>query len=90
VLAAHPEIAVLRIEGHTDNQGQREANLRLSQARAEVVKAYLVKKKVADTRLKAFGAGPDKPVESNDTKEGKAKNNRVELMIEAAPEAEAK
>lgn len=83
VLAAHPEIAVLRVEGHTDNDGPREVNVKLSQARAEAVKSYLVKqRKVAESRLKAQGFGPDRPVDSNDTKEGRANNRRVELMIE--------
>ncbi|HEY3446657.1 MAG TPA: OmpA family protein [Myxococcales bacterium] len=88
VLAAHLEIASIRIEGHTDNEGPREVNVKLSQARAEAVKTYLVKqRKVADTRLKAQGFGPDRPAESNDTKDGKANNRRVEFMIEGAPEA---
>ncbi|MGC4117633.1 MAG: OmpA family protein [Myxococcales bacterium] len=80
VLTAHPEIAVLRVEGHTDNDGPREVNVKLSQARAEAVKTYLVKnKKIVETRLKAQGFGPDKPADTNDTKEGRTNNRRVEL-----------
>jgi OmpA-OmpF porin, OOP family len=71
----------LYVVGHTDNVGGVEANLKLSQNRAEaVVQALTRNQGIAASRLKAFGAGPFAPVASNDTDEGKAKNRRVELV----------
>jgi outer membrane protein OmpA-like peptidoglycan-associated protein len=71
----------LNIVGHTDNTGMMDANMKLSQARAEaVVQALVAKYGIAAGRLKGFGIGPLAPVSSNDTEEGKAKNRRVELV----------
>lgn len=86
VLNAHPEVKLVRIEGHTDAQGKREMNVKLSQARAESVKAYLVKQKVDSARLHAVGFGPDKPTTTNDTPAGREQNRRVEFNFET-PEA---
>ncbi len=83
IIAGHPELEVLRVEGHTDSQGNREKNLALSRDRAEAVKAYLVKKGIDPTRLAAQGFGPDKPIDTNATKEGRAKNRRVEFNFGA-------
>ena len=69
------------IEGYTDNTGSKEKNLSLSQQRADVVKAYLVKKGVAENRLTATGFGEDKPLASNNTEKGKAENRRVEFKV---------
>lgn len=69
------------VVGHTDNVGTLEANLRLSQDRAEAVVAALVRANgIAPARLRAHGSGPCAPVASNDTDEGRAKNRRVELV----------
>ncbi len=71
----------LYVVGHTDIVGAIEANMKLSEARAEaVVKALVSKYGVAATRLKGYGVGPLSPVASNDTEEGRAKNRRVELV----------
>lgn len=70
----------LSVEGHTDSQGQAKFNQVLSQRRAESVRSYLVKKGIAKTRLFAKGWGDTKPVETNQTEEGRAKNRRVELV----------
>ncbi len=71
----------LFVVGHTDNVGGLDANMKLSQDRAEAVMQSLVRDHgVAASRLKSFGAGPYAPVASNDTEEGKAKNRRVELV----------
>jgi outer membrane protein OmpA-like peptidoglycan-associated protein len=78
-LAQNPEV-VVEIQGHTDNAGKRAANVKLSQARAESVKAWLVKKGIADTRITAKGFGPDKPVASNKTADGRSKNRRIEFF----------
>ncbi|MFI5221123.1 MAG: OmpA family protein [Bacteroidia bacterium] len=71
-----------RIEGHTDNVGKSADNLLLSQQRAEAVKLYLVNKGVADSRITAKGYGDTRPVVSNETAAGKAKNRRVDMTIE--------
>ncbi len=69
------------VVGHTDNTGVLEANMKLSQDRADaVVQALVQTHGIAATRLKAFGAGPYAPVASNDSEDGRAKNRRVELV----------
>ncbi len=65
------------VQGHTDNQGNAAANLALSTARAKAVVAYLVGKGIAADRLTARGYGQTKPVASNATPAGRAKNRRV-------------
>jgi OmpA-OmpF porin, OOP family len=71
----------IAIEGHTDNTGKAEKNQSLSECHANAVKSYLVSKKAAGERLSAAGFGQDKPIEDNATKEGKAKNRRVEFHV---------
>ncbi|MBK6733938.1 MAG: OmpA family protein [bacterium] len=71
----------LSIEGHTDADGADDANLKLSQARAAAVRAYLGEKHGIDGgRLETKGLGEGKPIDTNDTPEGKANNRRVELV----------
>jgi OmpA-OmpF porin, OOP family len=71
----------LSIEGHTDNVGTKDANQKLSEARAKAVKDFLVANyKVDGARLAAKGFGDTKPVADNATDDGKAKNRRVELV----------
>ncbi len=77
-LVANEEIRV-QVTGHTDNTGSRALNMRLSRARADAVRQYLIDKGVAADRLTAAGLGPDKPIASNRTAEGRAQNRRVEL-----------
>jgi outer membrane protein OmpA-like peptidoglycan-associated protein len=77
-LVANPDINI-EIAGHTDSTGSRATNLRLSQARANAVRAYLARKGVAPNRMVARGYGPDQPVAPNNTPEGRAQNRRVEL-----------
>lgn len=70
------------IEGHTDSDGSKDANLKLSQARAESVRGYIINKSGIDgTRISAKGYGPAKPVASNKTAAGKAKNRRIEAVF---------
>ena len=80
LLASNATLKLL-VVGHTDSVGSFEANMKLSQARAEaVVQALVQGHGVAPARLRAQGAGPIAPVASNRTEEGRAKNRRVELV----------
>jgi OOP family OmpA-OmpF porin len=71
----------LKIIGHTDNVGKDAFNLDLSMRRANSVKKYLVEKGVSDSIISTEGKGETMPIASNDTKEGRAKNRRVEFVI---------
>ena len=71
----------IQIEGHTDDQGNPEYNKKLSQRRADSVKKWLVLKGINGDRLVAQGFGPSRPIETNKTLEGRAKNRRVEFHI---------
>ncbi len=71
----------IRIEGHTDSDGSDEANLKLSQARAESVMAYLASRGIETARMTASGLGETRPIDTNRTTAGKAKNRRVEFHI---------
>jgi outer membrane protein OmpA-like peptidoglycan-associated protein len=73
------EGANLVIEGHTDSNGSEAFNIALSQKRTESVKRYLVEKGIAESRLTGLGMGESKPIASNKTSLGRAKNRRVEL-----------
>ena len=84
VIAAHPEILRVRVEGHTDNRGRRSKNVALSQDRAKAVANGLADRGVSPRRLSAVGFGPAKPIDSNDTEVGRAINRRVELVIAVA------
>jgi len=71
----------LKLAGHTDITGSRELNLRLSKDRAESVKAYLVSQGANASRIEATGYGPDQPIASNKTAEGRQQNRRVEFTL---------
>ena len=89
VILSNPQLTTIRIEGHTDNTGEAKYNKQLSEARANAVMEYLVAKGVGKDRLVAVGYGYDRPLATNDTEEGRAKNRRVEFVIvdEAAGKA---
>ncbi len=70
------------VTGHTDNRGGDAYNQKLSEARAGAVKTYLVGKGVDGSRIVTRGAGESRPVASNDTDAGRAKNRRVDIAIE--------
>ncbi|PYO36608.1 MAG: hypothetical protein DMD74_03660 [Gemmatimonadetes bacterium] len=77
-LIGNPDIRI-EVAGYTDNTGTAAVNTRLSQARAEAVRAYLVNKGVALERMVARGYGPSNPVATNTNAAGRAQNRRVEL-----------
>lgn len=79
VLKDHPEIKKIRVDGHTDSVGADAMNLDLSRRRAQSVKEYLIDKGIDPKRLDSKGFGETKPVASNDTALGRAKNRRVEF-----------
>ncbi|KEQ31423.1 OmpA family protein [Pedobacter antarcticus] len=71
----------LKLAGHTDNTGSMALNLRLSKERAESVKAYLVSQGANASRIEATGYGPNQPIASNKTADGRQKNRRVEFTL---------
>lgn len=75
---------VVRVEGHTDSVGLAANNLALSQARAASVRAALVERGVAESRLASQGFGPDKPLADNATPDGRARNRRIEFRVVSA------
>jgi len=77
-LLDNPDLNI-EIGGHTDNTGSAATNRRLSKERAETVRAYLVGKGIPAARLTTMGYGPDRPIASNKTEDGRAANRRVEL-----------
>ncbi len=74
----YPDLRI-EIQGHTDNVGNREYNMKLSKSRAETVKSLLVLYGIDSLRMTTVGYGPDNPVASNETEEGRSLNRRVEL-----------
>ncbi|MFN0159086.1 MAG: OmpA family protein [Bacteroidota bacterium] len=77
-LAENADISV-EIHGHTDNTGRQSTNMKLSQARADAVKAWLVAKGIATDRVGTKGFGPDKPIAPNTSAEGRQQNRRIEF-----------
>jgi outer membrane protein OmpA-like peptidoglycan-associated protein len=86
VLRDYPDIQV-RIEGHTDNVGNDAMNLELSKSRADAVFEYLIAKGVDARRLVTEGFGETRPIDTNTTTTGKARNRRVEFHILPAQDA---
>jgi SecD/SecF fusion protein len=80
IMKAYSEVT-LKIGGYTDNTGSEETNTKLSQDRADAVRDALIAKGVAAERLEAEGYGPQHPVASNDTEEGRAQNRRMALRV---------
>jgi outer membrane protein OmpA-like peptidoglycan-associated protein len=79
-LIENPEFRI-KIAGHTDSQGAEQSNLILSKKRAEAVRDFLVQRGVATERIIVQYFGETKPIDTNDTPEGRAKNRRVEMNI---------
>jgi OOP family OmpA-OmpF porin len=82
VMKKHPDLNIV-VEGHTDSVGDAKYNKKLSQKRAEAIKAVMVKKfQIDEKRVVPKGYGEDKPIASNKTKEGRQKNRRVEAAVD--------
>ena len=80
------ENTVVDIEGNTDSTGARAYNIQLSHARADEVKNYLMEKyRFPAARLRTAGNGPDKPLDTNATPEGREKNRRTDIKVYANP-----
>lgn len=89
-LKGMPEERTVVIEGHTDSRGTEEHNTALSKERAQVVRDFLVKQGVTESRLKAVGRGEADPIAKNDTAEGRANNRRVELIVKKVGDEDGK
>ena len=96
VLVENPDILTVRIEGHTDDVGRDDYNLRLSQRRAESVLRSLTERGIAADRLEAAGYGETRPVLNNSSEKARDANRRVEFRIlvqgirdDQMPDAEA-
>ena len=81
MLVDNSQITSLQVEGHTDDVGSDGANKRLSQARAESVRKYIIGKAVDKSRLVAKGFGEEQPIADNTTPEGREQNRRVAFNI---------
>ena len=82
LLKSKPELRLVEVQGHTDNTGSAVYNQRLSQGRAQAVVDSLVRLGVASDRLVAKGYGADKPLVPNTTDGNRAKNRRVQVIIQ--------
>src|SRR3989339_330711 len=78
---AEGTVGLIEIGGFTDNEGSDETNEKLSQSRAQAVVNYLISKGIVPEMLKAVGYGEKRPLDTNQTPEGRAKNRRVEFMV---------
>ncbi|MBM4360515.1 MAG: OmpA family protein [Deltaproteobacteria bacterium] len=81
VLKQSPHVRMVELHGHTDDGGDADPNLVLSQQRAEAVRAYLVNQGVEGTRLRSRAFGKTIPIAPNATPAGRAQNRRVEFRI---------
>jgi len=75
------DIRKLRIEGHSDNAGPRDFNRELSQRRADAVAREFAEQGFADNNVERIGFGPDHPIADNRSREGRAQNRRVEIIV---------
>ncbi|GAB3886307.1 hypothetical protein GCM10028825_15340 [Spirosoma agri] len=80
MMTQYPAMEIL-VEGHTDNQGDWEPNMKLSADRVRVVKEYLLSKGISESRIQTKAWGPSKPIASNETEEKRKQNRRVEFTI---------
>ena len=83
ILISHPGLT-LEVDGHTDSVGSDAMNFKLSEERADTVRAYLVSQGVQADTMSAHGFGKDKPVATNDTAAGRQLNRSVEIVVAGA------
>ncbi|MBN8617027.1 MAG: OmpA family protein [Deltaproteobacteria bacterium] len=81
ILAANPNLVLVRVEGHTDDRGRDAANLELSRRRARSVVAWLASHGISPDRLEGWGCGETAPMETNTTADGRQVNRRVEFHV---------
>lgn len=81
LLERYPDLKI-KINGHTDDVGDEDSNMLLSENRAKAVQLYLIKKGVSEDRITYEGFGESKPVATNDTAEGRRENRRTEFVLE--------
>ena len=81
VIRSHPELGTIEVQGHTDNTGTPDANLRLSASRADAVREVIIQNGVDPSRLTSHGYGQDKPLVPNTSEKNRTKNRRVQLVI---------
>jgi len=77
--------APITVSGHTDSRGTDDANLKLSQARADSVRSYLISQGVTEANITAVGKGESTPIAGNETPEGQSSNRRVEILVDRDP-----
>ncbi len=82
VMRARPDIKRIRVEGHTDETGTHEMNMDLSRRRAAAVREYLISRRVRPERLSSEGFGPDRPLAQGRDEASRAKNRRVEFIVQ--------
>jgi len=80
-LKENPSLPVI-VEGHTDHMGTDEYNQKLSERRADTVRRYLVEKGIVSSRIQVVGYSEHRPIDDNNTSEGRALNRRAELEVE--------
>ncbi|MGB6037741.1 MAG: OmpA family protein, partial [Cryomorphaceae bacterium] len=80
LLIDYPEMTI-ELRGYTDNRGEKEYNLSLSERRAQSVRTWLLEQDIPGPRVSAKGFGERDPIETNETEAGKARNRRVEFYI---------
>jgi outer membrane protein OmpA-like peptidoglycan-associated protein len=80
ILLSHPDLHI-EVEGHTDSVGSDDYNQRLSERRAESVRAYLLQQNIPPQEVATAGFGEARPVATNGTAAGRQQNRRVELVV---------
>ena len=80
ILLAYPK-ANFSVDGHCDNKGSKKVNQKISDKRANAVVKYLTSNGISESRLTAKGYGESAPIDTNDTREGRANNRRVEIIL---------
>jgi outer membrane protein OmpA-like peptidoglycan-associated protein len=80
-LKEQDETKTIVVEGHTDSRGSERANLKLSQDRADSVRAFLISQGINANRVVAIGKGKSQPIADNSSAEGRANNRRVEIVV---------